>query len=199
MNEKNDILSILKTDKTVFTFKEILIAAGETTPDLLRRRISYYVKKGFIFPLRRGIYSKNKTYNKFELAAKILAPSYISFETVLAPAGIIFQYYSQIFLASYQTREINCDKQIYSFKKIKTDILTNQNGIENQGNYSIASKERAFLDVLYLNKDYHFDNLSPLDWNKVFEFLPLYNNKRMSRKINELFKSVNEEKAEHGA
>lgn len=73
-------------------------------------------------------------------------------------------------------------------KKIKDNILTNSAGIEQSDYYSIASKERAFLDVLYLNKGYHFDNLAPLDFNKVFELLPIYNNKRMSKKVHTYFK-----------
>jgi len=33
-----------------------------------------------------------------------------------------------------------------------------------------------------LHKDYHFDNLSSLDWAKVYEILPIYGgNKRMAK------------------
>ncbi len=71
-------------------------------------------------------------------------------------------------------------------------ILTNGAGVENKENYSIATPERAFLDVLYLNKDYHFDNLSSLDRDKVFEILPVYNNQRMAKKVKEIFKSNQE-------
>ena len=60
---------------------------------------------------------------------------------------------------------------------------------ENKDYYSIASKERAFLDVVYLNKDYHFDNLANLNWDKVFEILPIYHNKRLDKKVKEYFKS----------
>ncbi len=161
------------------------MASGESKPALLRRRIHYYIKNGHLYGIRRGLYAKDKNYNKLELATKIFIPAYVSFETVLAEAGIIFQHYSQIFVASYQTKEINCDGQIFSFKKLKTDILNNNSGIENKGYYPIASKERAFLDVVYLNKDYHFDNLSPLDWDKVFSIMPMYKNKRMAKKVNQ--------------
>jgi len=186
--EKADILSILKSNNTVFSFKEILLASGESNPALLRRRIYSYIKNGQLYGIRRGLYAKDKNYNKFELATKIFIPAYVSFETVLAEAGVIFQHYSQIFVASYQTKEIDCDGQIFSFKKLKTNILNNNSGIENKGFYSIASKERAFLDIVYLNKDYHFDNLSPLDWDKVFSILPLYENKRMTKKVNQYYK-----------
>jgi hypothetical protein len=186
--EKADILSILKSNNTVFSFKEILLASGESNPALLRRRIYSYIKNGQLYGIRRGLYAKDKNYNKFELATKIFIPAYVSFETVLAEAGVIFQHYGQIFVASYQTKEIDCDGQIFSFKKLKTNILNNNSGIENKGFYSIASKERAFLDIVYLNKDYHFDNLSPLDWDKVFAILPMYENKRMTKKVNQYYK-----------
>lgn len=186
--EKADILSILKSNNTVFSFKEILLASGESNPALLRRRIYSYVKNGQLYGIRRGLYAKDKNYNKLELATKIFIPAYASFETVLAEAGVTFQHYSQIFVASYQTKEIDCDGQIFSFKKLKTNILNNNSGIENKGFYSIASKERAFLDIVYLNKDYHFDNLSPLDWDKVFSILPMYENKRMTKKVNQYYK-----------
>lgn len=186
--EKADILSILKSNNTVFSFKEILLASGESSPALLRRRIYYYIKNGQLYGIRRGLYAKDKNYDKFELATKIFIPAYVSFETVLAEAGVIFQHYGQIFVASYQTKEIDCDGQILSFKKLKNNVLNNNSGIENKGYYSIASKERAFLDIVYLNKDYHFDNLSPLDWDKVFSILPLYENKRMAKKVNQYYK-----------
>ena len=186
--EKADILNILKSNNTVFSFKEILLAFGESNPALLRRRIYSYIKNAHLYGIRRGLYAKDKNYNKLELATKIFIPAYVSFETVLAEAGITFQYYSQIFVASYQTKEIDCDGQIFSFKKLKTNILNNNSGIENKGFYSIASKERAFLDIVYLNKDYHFDNLSPIDWDRVFSILPMYENKRMTKKVNQYHK-----------
>lgn len=187
--EKADILKILRTNKTVFSFKDILLASSEKNPALLKRRINYYVKKGELYSIRRGFYAKDKNYDKFELATKIYTPSYISFETALARAGIIFQFYGQIFAASYLTREINADGQTYSYRKIKDSILTNSTGIETKDNYPIATPERAFLDVLYLSRDYYFDNLSGLDWDKVFEILPIYGgNKRMERKVKEQYK-----------
>lgn len=84
---------------------------------------------------------------------------------------------------------------MYSFRKIKDTILTNTAGIENRGTYFAATKERAFLDVLYLNKDYHFDNLSPLDFKKVQELLPMYHNKRMEHSVKKLLKNFKAETA----
>lgn len=186
--EKSDILTILRSESSVFTFKDVLLASNEADPELLKSRLHYYVKKGELYHIRRGLYAKNNKYDRLELATKIYTPSYVSFETILAQAGVIFQYYSTIFVASYQTKEITCDGQIYSFKKIKDTILTDNAGLEQRGTYFVASKERAFLDLIYLSKRYHFDNLSPLDFEKVFTLLPMYNNKQMERRVQVYFK-----------
>jgi hypothetical protein len=191
--EKANILEILRSKSTVLTFKEILIASGEKKPDLLKRRLHYYVKKGELYSIRRGLYAKDRNYDRFEVATKIYTPAYISFETILVQTGVIFQHYDTIFVATYQTKEIECDNQAYAFRKIKDKILTNVMGIENKGNYFAASKERAFLDVIYLNKQYHFDNLSALDVSKIESLLPLYHNKRMERDVRRYFKGNNVE------
>lgn len=189
--KKFDILDIYRNNNTVFTAKDIALIWQETNLDIIKARINYYVKRGKLYPIRRGIYAKDKNYEKLELATKIFTPSYVSFETVLQRAGVTFQFYGQIFIASYLTREIVADDQAYAYKKIKDMILTNPAGIEKRENYSIASPERAFLDVIYLYKDYHFDNLSPLKWDKVYEILPIYGgNKRMEKKVKEYREST---------
>lgn len=184
--KKGDYLDILlRTRQSTFSTKEIALLWGETAGAAMRVRLNYYVKTGKLIWLRRGLYAKDRNYDRFELAAKIYTPSYISMETVLARDGIIFQFYSQIFAASYLTREVVVDGQTYAYRRLKETILTNPLGLINQDNYYIASAERAFLDVLYLQKDYYFDNLSPLDWEKVFAILPMYDNKRLEKKVRE--------------
>jgi len=186
MKKGEYLLAILRSKKTVFSFKDIVLLWGETSTNAARVRINYYVKSGRLHRIRRGLYAKDKNYDRLELATRIFTPSYVSFETVLSQQGINFQYYNQIFAASYLTREIVCDGQAFSFRKIKDAVLSNRDGIEIKGDRSIAIKERAFLDTLYINKDYHFDSLSNLDWDKVFNLLPMYGNKRMARKVEEL-------------
>ncbi|MFH1671471.1 MAG: hypothetical protein ABH889_01695 [Candidatus Portnoybacteria bacterium] len=181
--KRNLILDIYNSKNSVFSIKDIALLWGESNAELVKMRLYRYVKAGKLYSIRRGLYAKDKNYNKYELAAKIYTPSYISFETVLGRAGVTFQSYSQIFVASYLSREITADRQAYSYRKIKESVLTNNAGIERKDNYSIASPERSFLDMTYLNKDYYFDNLSVLDWDIVFEILPIYSNKRMEREI----------------
>lgn len=180
--------TLLRSKNSVFSTKDVALLWRDAQTSAAQVRLSYYVKTEKLVRVRRGIYAKDKNYNKYEFATKILRPSYVSFETVLGTAGMTFQYYSQIFVASYVKRELSCDGQTYSFKKIKDSILSNPMGVDQTGEYAIASKERAFLDTIYSNKSYYFDNLSPLDWDKVFEILPIYNNKSMAKTVQKHYK-----------
>ncbi len=192
--QDNIFQQLLRADQTVFSFKELLLSHRTLNAKTLKARLSYYIQNGDLYHIRRGLYAKDNKYNRLELATKILAPSYISFETVLRSAGIIFQYSSALFIASYQSRTIVCDGQTYIFKTVKPIILTNSVGIEIRPEYSIASTERAFLDVVYLHKQYHFDNLEPLNWDKVYELLPLYGeNKNMKKRVDRYYKSFKNE------
>jgi predicted transcriptional regulator of viral defense system len=182
--EKKPIADILRLDRSVFTFQDIAIIWGGTDQRAIISAINYYIKRGALYRIRQGIYAKDKNYSKYELATKIFTPSYISFETVLAKAGMIFQYYGQIFIASYLSREIIVDDQTYTYMKITDPILVDHAGIIQEKNFAIASPERAFLDLIYLNKDYYFDNLTNLNWDKVFELMPIYkHNKTMLKKV----------------
>jgi hypothetical protein len=48
---------------------------------------------------------------------------YLAF--IMIRQGIIFQYYGNIFVASYQTKNIVCDGQTYSFKNFKANQSEN--------------------------------------------------------------------------
>ncbi len=167
--------------------KDIALLWREASRTATRVRLHYYVKEGELFRIRKGFYAKSKDYNRLELATRIFTPAYVSFETVLAREGVIFQYYSQISIASYLTKEIIVDGQVYSFRKIKTSVLTNPIGVENLNETSLAIKERAFLDTLYENKDYQFDNLRSLNWEILFEILPIYGVRSMIKTVNRLY------------
>jgi len=179
---------LLRSPKTVFTSNDIALLWGEKGAANVRVRLSSYVKNGKLIRVHHGIYAKDKNYDRLELATRIYTPSYVSFETVLTRAGVNFQYYGNIFVASYVTREIEADGQKISFVRMKDYVLSNTTGVEHINDVAIATKERAFLDRVYISKDYHFDHLDILDWEKVFQILPIYRNKRMDKKVAEYFK-----------
>lgn len=185
---KGEFLEVLlRSSKTIFSTKDATLLWNENDNTVVTDRLKRYVKAGKLVRPYRGLYAKDENYNRFELATRIYTPSYVSFESVLTRAGINFQFYSNIFVASYVTRDIETSDQKISFIRMKDYVLSNAIGIEHSDNIAIASKERAFLDRIYISKDYHFDNLDTLNWDKVFEILPIYHNKRMNKKVKEYF------------
>jgi len=181
--------TLLRSGKTIFSIRDVSLMWGEENESIISIRLNKYAKSGKLIKVRRGLYVKDKNYDRFELSNRIYTPSYISFETVLTREGVNFQYYGNIFVASYINREINVSEQNITFVRMKDYVLSNTIGIEHKDGYAIATKERAFLDRVYVSKDYHFDNLAILNWDKVFEILPIYHNKRLDKKVKEYFKS----------
>lgn len=190
MRENDFILSLYKADQTVFSLSDIALLLNESNFSRLKQKINYYVHTNAINNLRRGIYAKND-YNKEELACKIYTPSYISLEFVLQKAGIIFQYNEQITVVSYLSRNIIADKHKLVFRKIKSQVLLNTSGIlRSREGINTATPERAFLDTLYLNKDFYFDNLSVLNKEIIQKSLPIYNSKQLNIRVNKLLNNA---------
>ena len=182
---------LLRSPYTVFSTKDVSLLWSEEKKHIISSRLHKYSKAGKLVKVRRGFYAKDKNYNRFELATRIYTPSYISFETVLTRTGVNFQHYNKIFVATYVTREIQVDGQKISFVRMKDYVLRNTIGIEHGGGIATATKERAFLDRLYISKEYHFDAIESLNWEKVFEILPIYHNKRLEKKVRMYFEYKN--------
>ncbi len=185
-SRKNLLICLYESPQTVFSISGITLLLGEEREGLMAKRLNYYVKEGKLLNPRRGFYAK-KNYNPEELACMLFTPSYLSLEYVLQKAGVVFQYDSRISSVSYLSRSVEVDEKEFCYRRIKGEILANMAGIMCSNNINMAIPERAFLDVMYLNADYYFDNLRALNYKKVFELLPVYNNKRMEMRVKRLF------------
>ena len=188
-SQKTDVLfTIYNNNRTVYTFSNIALLTGESNAAKLSNKLNYYVHSGKLLNPRKGIYAKNN-YNPEELACLLYTPSYISLEYVLQKAGVIFQYDEKITAVSYLSRTVEIDKNVYQYRKIKNEILIDMSGIIRSNNLNIATPERAFLDVMYLNASYYFDNINSLNKNVIYELLPVYNSKILTERINNIFKN----------
>ena len=188
LNIKNNvILSIFQDVKTVFRLRDIALMVGEKDFESLNKKLNYYVRTGKLLNPRKGIYAK-PNYSSEELACVLYTPSYISLEYVLQKAGVIFQFDSRITSVSYLSRSIDVQDKTFIYRKIKGEIIANTKGIVRQiDQVNIASSERAFLDLLYLNKNYYFDNLNPLNKAKIYDLLPIYMSKALTDRVKKLF------------
>jgi hypothetical protein len=184
-----DLIYTLYNDtRTVFRLKDVAMLTGETSFASLNQKLNYFVRTGRLINPRKGIYCK-PNYNREELACRIFAPVYVSLEYVLQRAGVIFQYDSRLTAVSYLSREVEIDNQTFSFRKIKNELLVSLQGIEQKGNSAtIATPERAFLDMLYLNGAMHLDNLNPLKRDVIEQILPAYSSQILTKRVKKIWK-----------
>lgn len=182
------LLSLYKSTQTAFLVKELSLRFPDIAYKNLKARLHYLADTGKVRHIRRGVYVKDE-YNPLELANKLYSPSYISFETVLAKAGMVFQHYDTIFIASYLSRKVRIDDNEFYYRKLADTVLLNPAGIEQTGTYAIATPERAFLDAVFLYKDYHFGNISSLNWEQVFAYVSIYDSKVLKTRIGKYYKN----------
>ena len=183
-----DLIYTLYNDtRTVFRLKDVAMLMGETSFNSLNMKLNYYVRTERLQNPRKGLYCK-PNYKQEELACRIFSPAYISLEYVLQQAGVVFQYDSRFTVVSYLSRDVEIDGNSFSFRKIKNEMLVSLNGIEQQGNTTtIATPERAFLDLLYLNCAMYFDNLRPLKRDLIEHILPIYHSKSLNKRVQKIF------------
>lgn len=184
------LIKIMQSKKTVFTIDDIQKLLHIKSNAYARLLLHRYKKAGVFSSPLAGIFVLSG-YNSYQLATKMIPWSYVSCETVLQAAGIIFQDYSHtITLIADNTYEKKIDGTTFVYHKIKDSILYNPIGIQNyQNSYMMASPERAVCDSIYLHKNIFFDNLRPLDITKLEEIKDIYPQATILL-INQLIKNV---------
>lgn len=183
MSTDSLIAKLYASPKTILTTKDIALIWEEANTVNLLSKIKYYAKQGSLIRLTRGVFAKDKNYNPKELATSLYTPSYISFETVLREAGMIFQHHDTIFVAGPYSITKKIDHHLITFRKLKNSILYNGLGVNQENHYSIATPERAFLDTIYLSPKFYFDNMRSIDWEKCNEIVKIYDNKQLIKRL----------------
>ena len=153
--------------QTIFSFGEIAQITDRLPDQNLVSAVSYYIRKGELIRIAKGLYALNKNYSLWELGNKLRIPSYVSLYTILKEEGIVFQPYTSIFLVSARSQTLKIGGQVFKYRKIKNEILLNRLGIIVQNNAFASTPERAILDKIYLDGEEYFDNLSIIDWDKA--------------------------------
>lgn len=188
-NIAKKMLTLASSPKTVFSVAELALFWGTEDKNILRVTISRAKEKGYLEKIQRGLYKlADRDADPLELAVKLKKNSYISFETVLAQTGVIFQWHDEIICAALRSSKIENRFGKFSYRKIPEHILKNNIGIVNKENYFIASAERALCDKIYKNGLSYFDSLSGIDRGKVMEISRIYGNVRLENDISKLFK-----------
>ncbi|MDD2294204.1 MAG: hypothetical protein PHD07_08360 [Bacteroidales bacterium] len=184
---KNCIIRAIEADsRTVFRLEDVAMIVGLSDFSSLNFRMNYAVRTGKLLNPRKGIYAKSK-YNFEELASILYTPAYISLEYVLNRSGVISGYQGGITLAGYLSRTVEVAEKKINIRKLKGEILASSIGISQHKGVNIASAERAFLDMLYLEPEYKFENLAILNLKRITDLLPIYNSVTLNSKVAQLF------------
>ncbi len=165
-------------DKTFFTTLDIVNLLNYT-PESAHVFCSRYTKNGIFIKLRNDLYTLSlkwksfTTEDFFKISAFLRVPSYISLNTALSYYGITTQiqqsYFENITIKSTKQYEVN--GAIFKYCKVNERLFNNYAKMDG---FFIASKEKAFMDMIYLYSfgKYSFDkdaiDFSKLDKKTIF-------------------------------
>lgn len=170
-------------DFTVFSLADI----RQADDSFQRRRLNEWQEKGYIRKVVKGYYifsgGQLDENALFEIANRIYAPSYISFEMALSYYGLIPE--SVYGITSASTRKTSSFKTTlgsFVYRTIRPKLYFGFN-LEKYGRklFRIASAEKAFLDLFYIKPGIRRkDDFASLRVNRK-EFLKLLNRDKMNR------------------
>ncbi len=152
------ITTLLKTEQTVFTTAQLQKLFPTTKAKTLAWTLYRYKQVWKLLNPQKGVWTL-PIFDVYELACMLYPGSYISLETVLYDAGVVFQWYgSSTRVVWSNTREKIFQEHKYIARKVKNTLLQNTIGVRQQGKYYIATPERALCDYIYLRPEAQLDN-----------------------------------------
>lgn len=151
---------LYQSGQSVFSLTDLSVYLPDATYDTIKSTAAYYVRTKQLVRIRQWRYALWDRNIK-EFACKLYTPSYISFETILAESGQIFQYDSTIYLASYLSRSVKVLYQgsivTLQYRKLTSSRLMDTQWLVMWSTYTYATPQRARQDMLYLKPDFYFD------------------------------------------
>jgi predicted transcriptional regulator of viral defense system len=186
MTTKIEVL-LLAAPQTVFTIDDLGIFWMMPDRHNVARLANYYVRKGRLHSVRRGVYTVKKNYSPLEAAIKIFPPSYISFTTALAHHGAFFQYEQDIHLMALTSKTVTLsNEQVFVYHQIKDEVLLNQEGVEETDGYWMASLERAICDTSYLVSSFAFEHIDRANPDKLIALSSIYKSQALVGRMEKL-------------
>ena len=164
------ISDLIKQDRKLYHSQDLAILWGISNKNTLYTTIKRYVQRGVLISIYKGLYSTVplSQLNPLDLGKAIIHRyTYLSTESALSHAGIIFQMTYDYTFISNLPKKVTVDSMSFLFRKLKDEYLYHPAGIEDQNGNYVANTERAVADMLYFNPRYHFDNPEAVDYGKV--------------------------------
>lgn len=170
-----------------------------------RRRLNEWQDKGYIKKVIKGYYISSETVlderTLFEIANRIYAPSYVSFEMALAYYGLIAEsVYGVTSASTRKTSRFKTAIGTFIYRAIRPRLYFGFEFLNNKEKlFKIASPEKALLDLFYIKTELRdhasFEALrlnreaffKLLDQNKIKQYLDVYGQRSLSRRVNDFW------------
>ena len=179
---------LILSGKNIFSLQDLAVQWNIVEHRKLVELVKYYLRQKRILPIKKGLYSINKSYSDLELAQKIVPISYVSYHTALSFYGVNFQFYSEIHSCSLKSKTIQIGEKKLVYHKIPDQVFYSGVGLVQENNFTIANLERTICDSLLINKNIGFDHLDNINAEKLIEISKIYKNKRLENSLNKLTK-----------
>lgn len=123
----------------------------------IKTQLSRFSARGLITGIKRGLYCFDpKDLDEFVLAHLLYQPSYVSAESALHYYGIIPDIPQVVTSVTITTsKRVKSSLGVFLYSKIKRELFFGYDMISSPGSahsFTIAQKEKALLDYLYLRK-----------------------------------------------
>jgi len=165
MNHSERLKILMESGRTVFTPLDLRML-WRVNALIAKVSVIRMVEKGLVIRLATGYYALNDRYNRYELANRVLSPSYVSFQSALFYAGINFQARHEIGSAALRASRKKVGNTLYTYAAMKRDLFFNTEGVVTREGVAVALPERAILDSFYFGYLPDIDDASKL--NKTF-------------------------------
>ncbi len=155
MNFNDFITTLGQRNLVVFSFDDLSLLYTKETRGNLRKLMYRWKQKGWISPLKKGLYElaypKRLNIPDLFIANKLYQPSYVSLETALSYHGIIPEVAMAVTsLTTKPTRQYRNEHGLFLYRTIRPKAF-NGYYVEKVRGYDvlIAEPEKAFIDYLY--------------------------------------------------
>lgn len=191
-------------------FSKNILRTLEPKTDILDANIKYWLKKGELLQLKRGLYIFKEIFDKElqkdllleYIACQLIKPSYLSLEYILSKYQLLTEISSTFTLVTTKTtRQISNKLGTFRYYSVSPSLFLGFK-LKNSEDYPIyeAYKEKALFDYLYLrfikntpinwkaidNLRINWDNINKSEFKKMKKYLKFTKSKRLK----EVFKII---------
>lgn len=184
MNHSERLKMLIESGRTVFTPLDLRMLWRVNALNA-KINIVRMVRKGLVHRLATGLYAVNNRYNRYELANRILSPSYVSFQAALFYAGVNFQARDEIGSVALRDHRKKVGDALYTYVAMKRSLFFNTDGIVTREGAAMALPERAVLDSFYFGYLPDIDDASKLNKTLLAKLSVLYP-KTVQKKVSAL-------------